>query len=322
MGRDVSRDKGGDQAAWRDLVARLELPSTIDPADAPWPDRENLTHPADGDRQAGSASGSSEQDDGDPGSPGARTGRHARPGPADTPDARHHAGNGHQARVSGPAHGSRGADAAPAGAPPAGGSRGTDDSAADTSRQADAPQPEGSRAASADHTSGRTPSGQDDSSRAPGSSQIRGQDDSDQPGRSSQIRGHIIRPASFVRDPEAGDPDRAPAVPEHDLDVPTSPDLGILDFLDEQEDASDPDNQYIPPPVPPLPTIDPVAKGAWLALFGGPCYLLLATILSWNVSGWSELLAVAAFITGFVILVARMGDGPSRRDGPDQGAVV
>jgi hypothetical protein len=292
VGRDVSRDKGGDQAAWRDLVARLELPSTIDPADAPWPDRENLIHPAGGDRQDGAASGSSEHDDGDP---GARTGRHARPGPADTPDAPGQTGSGHPPRVSGPAHGSRQYDA-----PPANGSRQTD----------------------ADQTSGRTPSGQDDPSRAAGSSQIRGQDDSDQPGRSSQPRGHIIRPASFVRDPEAGDPDRAPAPPEHDLEVPTSPDLGILDFLDEEEDPSDPDNQYVPPPAPPLPTIDPVAKGAWLALFGGPCYLLLATILNWNMSGWSELLAVAAFITGFVILVARMGDGPSRRDGPDQGAVV
>jgi hypothetical protein len=27
-------------------------------------------------------------------------------------------------------------------------------------------------------------------------------------------------------------------------------------------------------------------------------------------------------VSGFVILVSRLGDGPSRRDGPDQGAVV
>jgi hypothetical protein len=303
VGRDVSRDKGGDQAAWRDLVARLELPSTIDPANIPWPDRENLTHSSGADRQADSASGASEQDDGDP---GARTGRHARPGPADTPDDARHAGGGHPPRVSGPAHGSHQTDALQA----------------HGSRQGDAISADSSGGADADQTPGRTRSGQDDPGRGAGSSQIHGQDDADHPGRSAQVRGHIIRPASFVRDPDAGDPDRVPAAPEHDLDVPTSPDLGILDFLDQEDDPSDPDNQYIPPPVPPLPTVDPVAKGAWLALFGGPCYLLLGTILNWNISGWSELLAVAAFITGFVILVARMGDGPSRRDGPDQGAVV
>ena len=42
MGRDVGRDEGREQAEWRDLVARLELQAPIDPAEAPWPDRENL----------------------------------------------------------------------------------------------------------------------------------------------------------------------------------------------------------------------------------------------------------------------------------------
>ena len=45
MERDTSKDQSGDQAAWRALVARLELPSAVDPANPPWPDRENL-HPA------------------------------------------------------------------------------------------------------------------------------------------------------------------------------------------------------------------------------------------------------------------------------------
>ncbi len=78
----------------------------------------------------------------------------------------------------------------------------------------------------------------------------------------------------------------------------------------------------MPPQIPPLPKLDPVARGAWTALFGGPGYLFLATTLSWQVPGWAELAAIVAFITGFVVLVSRLGDGPSRKDGPDQGAVV
>jgi hypothetical protein len=86
--------------------------------------------------------------------------------------------------------------------------------------------------------------------------------------------------------------------------------------------AEDQDDRYIPPPPPPLPRLDPVAKGAWAALIGGPLYLLLATFLSWQVSGFAALLAVAAFVGGFVVMIFRMGDGPSRGDGPDNGAVV
>ncbi|HEY0932861.1 MAG TPA: hypothetical protein VGD91_03875, partial [Trebonia sp.] len=33
---------------------------------------------------------------------------------------------------------------------------------------------------------------------------------------------------------------------------------------------------YVPPVPPPLPRLDPVTKGAWLALFGGPLYLLIS----------------------------------------------
>ncbi len=86
--------------------------------------------------------------------------------------------------------------------------------------------------------------------------------------------------------------------------------------------AEEEDNQYVPPPPPPLPSLDPVAKGAWAALFGGPAYLLLATFLGWQVSGLAALAAVTAFVGGFAVVVFRMGDGPSRGDGPDNGAVV
>jgi hypothetical protein len=97
-------------------------------------------------------------------------------------------------------------------------------------------------------------------------------------------------------------------------------DLVWPDF--DGRDEADADDRYIPPHVPPLPRLDPVARGAWTALFAGPGYLFVATMLQWQVPGWAQLAAIVSFIAGFVVLVSRLGDGPSRRDGPDQGAVV
>ncbi|XVQ13657.1 hypothetical protein ACQP1W_14295 [Spirillospora sp. CA-255316] len=84
-------------------------------------------------------------------------------------------------------------------------------------------------------------------------------------------------------------------------------------------DDEDDEGHYVPPPPPPLPSADPLTKGAWIALVGGPLYLLVTVILDWEVPGYAAFLAVAAFIGGFVTLVLRMGDEP--RD-PDDGAVV
>jgi hypothetical protein len=91
-------------------------------------------------------------------------------------------------------------------------------------------------------------------------------------------------------------------------------------------DAPIPDNpdddHYIPPPAPPLPKLEPVTKGAWLALFGGPLYLIIATVAGWTVSGLAAFLAVAAFVGGFALLVLRMDSGPPKDRGPDDGAIV
>jgi hypothetical protein len=82
------------------------------------------------------------------------------------------------------------------------------------------------------------------------------------------------------------------------------------------------DEHYVPPAPPPLPRLDPVSKGAWVALFGGPGYLLLAVLLGWVVPSWAGFCAVAAFVGGFATLVVRMGDRPPGDSGPDDGAVV
>jgi hypothetical protein len=82
------------------------------------------------------------------------------------------------------------------------------------------------------------------------------------------------------------------------------------------------DGHYVPPPPPPLPSLDPVAKAAWIALFGGPAYLLLTVMAGWPVPGWAAFTAVAAFVGGFATLVVRMGDQPPRDKGSGDGAVV
>lgn len=185
----------GDEAVWRDLVARYEMLAESDAAAVPWPDRENLTERT--------------------GEKPNATGPVAEHGPV-------------KERGAGPA------------SPP------------------DAP--------------------------APGS----GAD-----------RTRVIRPAT---PPPGPDP---VAVPEPVAGPP-----------------EDEDEHFIPPAPPPLPHLDPIAKGAWTALFGGPAYLVLASIIGWNVPGWAALAAVVAFVAGFAVVVLRLGDGPSRGDGPDNGAVL
>ncbi|ETK36246.1 hypothetical protein [Microbispora sp. ATCC PTA-5024] len=86
--------------------------------------------------------------------------------------------------------------------------------------------------------------------------------------------------------------------------------------------ASEDDDHYVPPPPPPLPKGDAITRASWVALFGGPAYLLLAALLTWPMEGWIVFTAVAAFIAGFVTLVVRMGDGPPPDSGWDDGAVI
>ncbi|MEU3163310.1 hypothetical protein [Streptosporangium sp. NPDC006930] len=91
---------------------------------------------------------------------------------------------------------------------------------------------------------------------------------------------------------------------------------------DTEQSGGEDEGHYVPPPPPPLPKTDATTKIAWLALFGGPAYLLLSAALGWNLQGWMLFTAVAAFIGGFVALVVRMGDGPPNDSGWDDGAVI
>jgi hypothetical protein len=130
--------------------------------------------------------------------------------------------------------------------------------------------------------------------------------------------------------PDAG-PDAGPAAdpgPDTDpammLDLSDDPKPRIIrpaSAVPPPPPAPDEEN-FVPPEPPPLPSLDPVAKGAWAALFGGPAYLLIATVAGWVIPGWGAFLAVAAFVGGFATLVMRMADRPPLDSGPDDGAVL
>jgi hypothetical protein len=85
--------------------------------------------------------------------------------------------------------------------------------------------------------------------------------------------------------------------------------------------AADEDH-FVPPPPPPLPKLDTVTKLAWLALFGGPGYLLVATAAQWSMPGLFVFIAVAAFVAGVALLVFRLNDSDRDDSDGDSGAVV
>ena len=123
-------------------------------------------------------------------------------------------------------------------------------------------------------------------------------------------------------EPETGDSPTAPGTSPVPGVIPAPPPLRIIRPASSTPPPADEDEHFVPPVPPPLPQLDPLTKGAWVALFGGPLYLLVAVMASWQVPDWAAFCAVAAFVGGFATLVVRMGDRPPRDSGPDDGAVV
>ena len=88
------------------------------------------------------------------------------------------------------------------------------------------------------------------------------------------------------------------------------------------EASWDEEGHFVPPTPPPLPTLEPRRKLAWIGMFGAPTVMLLAVVFGWQLPGWVGTLLVGSFVGGFVYLVATM---PRRRPGDwsgDDGAVV
>ncbi len=104
------------------------------------------------------------------------------------------------------------------------------------------------------------------------------------------------------------------------------------DTADDDEETREEDRRraeaaleghYEPPPPPPLLQGDRVGIAAWFGLLGGPVLLFGAAFLGISLPNWIMFLAVAAFLTSFVVLILRMTDArPPGDSGPDNGAVV
>jgi hypothetical protein len=87
--------------------------------------------------------------------------------------------------------------------------------------------------------------------------------------------------------------------------------------------ADEPDDdreRFVPPEAPPITSTDLVSRLAWLGVLGGPLFLLVAALVSNALPAVVVLLALAAFIGGFVTLVVRLPR--DRGDDGDDGAVV
>lgn len=80
------------------------------------------------------------------------------------------------------------------------------------------------------------------------------------------------------------------------------------------------EERYVPPEPPPLPRGDLISRLAWAGALGGPLFLLIAVIAWRSAPQILLMLAIVAFVAGFVTLIARM---PQHRDDDDgDGAVV
>ena len=115
--------------------------------------------------------------------------------------------------------------------------------------------------------------------------------------------------------PAASPPLAPPPLPAAPRAIAPGPASGGVVPVPAPVPAPAEEEHYVPPPPPPLPRLSPLTKGAWVALFGGPGYLLAATMAGWTIPGWLGFGAVAAFIGGFIVLVLHVGDDHDRDSG-------
>ena len=107
-----------------------------------------------------------------------------------------------------------------------------------------------------------------------------------------------------------------PEIVEPEVEVP--PSLRDLPPAAEPEDddahdtstIADPQDHYVPPAPPPLPTPPPARLIAWIGLFGIPMLVLVALVAKVTLPSWLGLLLMVWFVGGFVFLVASMRPGP------------
>ncbi|MCB8906610.1 MULTISPECIES: hypothetical protein [unclassified Streptomyces] len=126
-------------------------------------------------------------------------------------------------------------------------------------------------------------------------------------------------------EPEAG-PER-PALGSSVVFAPGVRPAGPRDYspaeADDAPGGSD-EGHFVPPEPPPLPEADVTTRFAWLAVVGGPVLMLVAVLLSWDMTWWLTTLCIGGFLGGFATLVGRMkhDDDDDGFDDPGRGAVV
>ena len=142
-----------------------------------------------------------------------------------------------------------------------------------------------------------------------------------------EAAGATLAPEPPPRAPVAP-PVAPPAVPPAAPPAATAPvepvdpvESGWGDTLNSRATWED-EGHFVPPAPPPLPTVEPRRRTAWIALLGSPVLGLVLVLLQIGIPSWVSTFLVCAFVGGFGYLVATMG--PSSRDdwSGDDGAVL
>jgi len=290
----VASGESGDEATWRDLIANYAAEPVPDGGEAPWPERENLDPPRLRPSRA------------DPG-PAADPAR--RLGLNDDTDPSLELGDGTgPSGVAGSDPGRRGSGT-PGSGPAWDGATGTGSAGNGTV----------SNGTTGDRPAGNGSAGNDTVSNGTTGDRPAGNGSA---GNGTLSNGATGDGAAGHHRPGHGGPGRDGESGPGDQPAPrfTASQPRIIRPASPGPPPGDED--FVPPDPPPLPALDPVAKGSWAALLAGPGYLLIATLAGWAIPGWAAFLAVAAFIGGFATLVVRMGDKPAQDSGPDDGAVL
>jgi hypothetical protein len=280
---DIGGEVSGDEAAWRDLIARFDVPADRTSSGAPWPASEDLPD---------AAVGSAEHGDGPP-----------RPG-GDAPE--------------------RGGALGEHDRSPQGGGLGEHDSS--LAQRGGLAEPDGSRAQRDGLAKPDGNPAQRDGLGEHGGSYA--QDGGIRPDHGRGPAEHGSGPAATLPESQL-DADQArrlerPANPAASFAFPSDRTRVIRPAGDPRNytPAEEQDEPYVPVPLPPPAKMDSVTKAALVGVVGGPGYLLVVSVfLHWAISAEVALIAVAAFVAGFVTLVLRLGDRSSRDD-DDDGAVL
>ena len=144
----------------------------------------------------------------------------------------------------------------------------------------------------------------------------RPEDAQDGAARGSETTVDPAPPAPAAGPPAASLPAAGP--PES----PTSPpDPGWADPLNTRSTWED-EGHFVPPVPPPLPSVEPRRRIAWIALLGSPVVGFLLVLLQVAIPRWVSSFLVCAFVGGFCYLVATMGQPPTDDWSGDDGAVL